>query len=56
MELLGAALRRPRMLPTPEKAEPRNRESSSRVTLLQSMDQTLPEVSHISVLASYKSQ
>ena len=56
MELLGTALRRPRMSPTPEKAEQRNRESSSKVTLLESMDQTLPEVSHTSGFSSYKSQ
>lgn len=56
MELLGTALRRPRMSPTPEKAEQRNGESSSKVTLLESTDQTLPEVSHTSGFSSYKSQ
>lgn len=44
------------MSPTPEKAEQRNGESSSEVTLLESMDQTFPKVRHTSGLSSCKSQ
>lgn len=56
MELPGAAMRRPRMWPTPGEVEQRHGESSSRAIMLQLVDQASPEVSHTFGLFSYKSQ